>query len=157
MITVVVTNLSATSQQLTDLYCEVGPSGSSTASTTFTCSMAQLDSMQQLKTMVNAATLSISLTASADNIDFMSIPVEQHGVTGNVTVAATGIVNTALTFPKAFAAAPKVYVTLDMSAASTAVAQAWVDTVTATGCNIKVDVTVASAGNHCVVNWIAVY
>lgn len=158
MITVVVTNTTNAALEIQDLYTTLGASGASDASVTFTASVAQIDSMTGLKQALNAGQVTVTLTASSDNVDFLSIPIEQHGKIASVATTSVAIVNTALTFPKAFAAAPTVFVTLDKTNMGAAVVDgAWVDTVTASGCNVKVNVTTAATSTSVAVNWMAVY
>lgn len=158
MLTVVVTNLSASEVSLDDMYANLGAAGSSTASLTFTASAAALDRMDALKALLNAGTVSVSVTRSSDDIDFLSAPIEQHGVSGNLAVDAVAVVTSAVTFPKAFAVAPKLTLTVVQGATTNFKANVYARSVTASGFTIALDVTTAgTASGVCTVHWTAVY
>lgn len=160
MISMVITNLSSDQVFLPDLYQTLGASGSDTDTVTVNRTVAQIDSMEDLKSKLNSGVCSVLMTASGDNVDIMSIPLEQHGRTGGVDVSAPGVVVTPVVFTKPFpdAVVPRVYVTKDMTDAGVAIADAYVTAVTNIGFNAVVNVTTPGAAlTTCVVNWMAVY
>lgn len=158
-VSVVITNLSASAIHINELYTNLGAAGSANESVTVQRSVAELDSMNEVKTLLNAGTISVVPTQSADNTDLLSIPLEQHGTVTGVSVNAVAEVVTAVTFPKAFPSAvvPKVYVTVNKSTALLSRSTAYVQAVTNAGFNLALDVTTAQAGQVVSVNWMAVY
>ncbi len=148
-ISLVITNTTSAKVPLLDLYTELGASGTSTAALTITRSVAQIDNMPNLKALVNAGTVTVALTASADNYDILSLPIEQHGVVANMVVNTATVVTSAVTFANAFHVAPVVTVSAVQTASSTAwKGQAYAQAVTTTGFTAALDVTTGVAGTH---------
>jgi len=157
-VSVVITNLTASPVSISELYLTLGAAGSSTASTTISRSVAQLDSMNELKALLDAGTVSVAATQSANNEDILSIPLEQHGVQAGLSVNAVALVTQAVTFAKPFPAGvvPVVTGTVDLNS-TTARATLYVQDITNLGFNIKLDVTVLHAAQTVKVNWQASY
>lgn len=158
-ISVKVTNLSSSVVSLDDIYVNLGASGASSDNITFARSMAELDSMQNLKKLVDAGTVSVVLTASADNVDILSVPIEQHGASTTVDADVVQANDVAVTFPKAYPASttPRVLVSLDITAAPNARGAAYVKTVTNTGFTAVIDITTqGGATTTAKVLWAAV-
>lgn len=159
-VTVVVTNLTASPVDLSDVYITLGAAGSTTESATFVRSAAEIDGMNNLKALLHAGTVSCSVTQSSDNADILSVPLEQHGVSGNLAVDAVAVVTSVITFTKPFPVAPKVFTQIVQGVSPN---EAWkgvcyVRSVTTTGFTIALDVTSAeaTAGSVATVNWMAV-
>jgi len=157
-VSVVITNLTSNPVNISELYVTLGAAGSTTAAITIVRSVAQMDSMIALKGLVNAATVSVVATNSADNADILSIPMEQHGVAAAISVAAVAEVLTVVTFPKAFpvGAVPVIAVTVDKSLALTSRSAVYAQTITNTGFTIALVVTTSQASTVGV-NWSATY
>jgi hypothetical protein len=158
-VSVVITNLTASPVALTELYATLGAAGSSTASLTIDRSVAQLDSMNALKALLDAGTVSVTPTQSSNNEDILSIPLEQHGVQAGLSVNAVTQVTQAVVYPKPFPAGvvPVVTCTVNKTAAPAARATVYVENVTNLGFDIKLDVTTLAAGLTVSVNWQASY
>lgn len=157
-VSVVITNLTAANLTINELYTTLGPAGASNAAVTISRSVAQLDSMNETKTLLNAGSISVVPTESADNADLISIPLEQHGVKTGLSVNATGLVTSAVTFAKAFpvGTTPVVTGTVDLNG-TTARATLYISSITNTGFTIDLDVTTLQAGQTVKVNWVATY
>lgn len=158
-VSVVITNLTAANLTINELYTTLGPAGASNAAVTISRSVAELDSMNETKTLLNAGSISVVPTESADNADLISIPLEQHGVKTGVSVAAATEVLTVVTFPKAFPVGvkPIVTVTADKSNGLTARGELYVQSITNTGCTISLVVTTLEAASTWDLNWVATY
>jgi hypothetical protein len=161
MLTVVVTNLTSSDLTLGELYVTLGPTGSSNASYTFTRTAAQLDMMDELKALLHAASVSVSITKASTDSDLMTLSIDQHGTSPALAVDAIAIVTSAVTFPKPFAlgVTPKIQLTIVQGAVTDWAAQAYIRSVTNTGFTIALDVTDASAtpATTATVNWSATY
>lgn len=157
-VSVVITNLTASPVHINELYTTLGASGSSSAAMTIARSVAQLDSMLELKSLLNAGTVSVVATNSADNADLISIPMEQHGVQAGLSVNAVALVTQAVTFAKPFpvGVVPVVVGNVDLNS-TTSRSTLYIQDITNTGFNIKLDVTVLHAGQTVKVNWQAAY
>jgi len=158
-VSVVITNLAATPTHINELYTTLGAAGSATASVTISRSVAQLDSMLETKALLNAATISVVATNSADNADLLSIPMEQHGVAALVSVAVATEVLTVVTFAKPFPAGvkPVVIVAADKSLGLLARGALYVQTITNTGFTIATVVSTLQAASTWDINWQASY
>jgi hypothetical protein len=158
-VSVVITNLASTPTKINELYTTLGAAGASNASITIERSVAQLDSMSELKTLLDAGTVSVAATQSASNEDILSIPMEQHGVQAGLSVNAVTEVTQAVVFPKPFptGVVPVVTCTVNKTAAPASRSTVYVDSVTNLGFNIKLDVTTLAAGLTVSVNWQASY
>lgn len=158
-VSVLITNLTANKVTINELYTTLGAAGSATAAVTISRSVAQLDSMLELKALVNAATVSVVATNSADNADLLSIPMEQHGVVPLVSVAVATEVLSVVTFAKPFPAGvvPVVTVTIDKSLGLLSLGNAYVQSITNTGCTIALVVTTLQAASTVQLNWQASY
>jgi hypothetical protein len=158
-VSVVITNLAATSTRINELYATLGAAGSATAAITISRSVAQLDSMLELKSLVNAATVSVVATNSADNADILSIPMEQHGVTSAMSVAVATEVTLAVVFPKAYPAGvvPVVTGTVNKSLGLLSRSTLYIQSITNTGFTVALDVTTLQAASTVAVNWVATY
>jgi len=158
-VSVVITNLTASAVKINELYVSLGAAGSSTASVTVERSVAQLDSMSELKSLLDAGTVSVSATQSASNEDILSIALEQHGVVAGVSVNAVAVVTATVTFAKPFPAGvvPVVTLTIDKTDGPAARGTAWVQAVTNAGFDYYYDVTTADAGLTNDLNWVATY
>lgn len=157
-VSLVITNLTAAPVHLNDMYVTLGASGSATASITTARSVAQIDSMQDLKALLAAASVSVVATESADNNDLLSIPLEQHGVATLVSVASAAEVLTVVTFPKPFPTGVKPVVTasIDKTAALTSRGALYVQSISNTGCTLALVVSVTQASTVDL-NWVATY
>jgi hypothetical protein len=158
-VSVLITNLSATPVSLDDMYITLGAAGSATDSATVERSVSELDSMNNLKALVDAGTVSAVPTASSDNVDLLSCPLEQHGLEEAIDVNAITAVTTAVVFAEAFptGVVPVMALTLDKTNGPAARGAVWVVNVTNLGFDLVYDVTTADAGltNDC--NWVASY
>lgn len=158
-VSVVITNLTASSLHINELYTTLGAAGTPTASVTIARSVAQLDSMNETKTLLFAGSISVVPTESSDNADILSIPLEQHGVATGVSVAAATEVLTVVTFSKPFPVGvkPVVTATADKSNGLTARGQLYVQSITNTGCTLALVVTTLEAASTWDLNWVATY
>ena len=158
-VSVLITNLSATPVSLDDLYITLGAAGSATEAITIDRSVSQLDSMNSLKSLVDAGTVSAVPTASSDNVDLLSVPMGQHGLEAGIDVNALAVVTTAVVFAEPFPAGvvPVMALVLDKTAGPDARGTVWVLNVTNLGFDLVYDVTTVDAGvtNDC--NWVASY
>jgi len=142
-VTMTITNTTAATIQLSELYTEVGPTGTANASVTVTRAVADIDRMVALKSLLNAGSVTIDLVQSTDNPGVMSIPT-QYGTAANMSVIATGNVTQAVVFPDAYdaSATPNVMVCLSKQAnATTIVAGASAQAITNTGFTAVLDVS----------------
>ena len=158
-VSVVITNLSASPVTINEMYTTLGAAGSDTESITVDRSVAQLDSMPELKALVDAGTVSAVPTQSSDNVDLLSIPLEQHGQVTGLDVNATAVLTATVTFDEPFPSGvvPIVTLTLDKSNGGAARGTIWVQAVTNTGFDYYYDVTTADSGNTNDLNWVATY
>jgi hypothetical protein len=143
-VSMTITNTTAATIQLTELYTEVGPTGTANASVTVTRALADIDRMIALKTLLNAGSVTIDLVQSSDNPGVMSIPATQYGTAANMSVIATGNVTQAVVFPDAYdaSATPNVMVCLSkQSNATTIVAGVAAQAITNTGFTAVLDVS----------------
>jgi hypothetical protein len=157
-VSVVITNLASTPTKINELYTTLGAAGASNASITIDRSVAQLDSMNELKALLDAGTVSVSATQSASNEDILSIPMEQHGVQAGLSVNAVTMVTQAVVFPKPFpvGVVPVVVGSVDLNG-TTSRSTLYIQDITNAGFNIKLDVTTLHAAQTVKVNWIASY
>lgn len=158
-VSVVITNLASTPTKINELYTTLGAAGASNASITIDRSVAQLDSMSELKALLDAGTVSVVATQSANNEDILSIALEQHGVAAAVDVSAATEVLTPVVFAKPFPVGvkPVVTVTADKSNGLTARGVVYVQSITNTGFTIALDVTTLQAASTWDLNWVATY
>ena len=158
MFTVTVTNQTTDVVDLPELCVTLGSSTSLTKSASFDRSAAQLDILSDLQAKLKAGTVSVALTASTDNADLLSIPLEQHGSVTGLDADDIAVLSSTVTFAKPFPGAPTVSVCIDRSGSATVKGALYVKTVSASGFIIESDVTFAGAGGETfAVNWIAVY
>jgi hypothetical protein len=158
-VSVLITNLSAAPVALDDLYVTLGAAGSATEALTISRSVSELDSMNNLKSLVDAGTVSAVPTASADNVDLLSCPLEQHGVVAGVDVNAVAVISTAVVFDAPFPAGvvPVVTMTVDKTDGPAARGVAYAENITELGFDCEMDVTTADGGLTVDVNWVATY
>ena len=158
-VSVVITNLASTPTKINELYTTLGAAGASNASITIERSVAQLDSMNELKALLDAGTVSVVPTQSSNNEDLLSIALEQHGVVAGVSVNAAVEVTTAVVFAKPFPAGvvPVVTCTVDKTDAPASRSQIYVENVTNLGFDTKLVVTTLAAGLTVDINWVATY
>ena len=85
--------------------------------------------------------------------------MQQHGVVSGVSVVSTGEILSSVTFPEAFPSGvtPNVMVTVDKTGGTTSRSQAYVQSVTNTGCVIALVITTAEAASTVKLNWTASY
>lgn len=148
-VSVVITNLTTAPLTINELYTKLGAAGSTTASVTISRSVAQLDRMEETKAKLFAGQISIVPTTSSDNVDLLSIPIQQHGVSTGFATVATGQVTQAVVFAEPFPATivPKITLTIDKTSATALRGAAYEDTVTNTGFNIDLVVTTAAGSS----------
>ena len=158
-VSVVITNLTASAITISEMYTTLGAAGTPTASVTIARSVAQLDSMPELKALVNANTVSCVPTQSADNVDLISIPLEQHGIAAGVSVNAAAEVTTPVVFVEAFPAGvvPKLSLMVDKTDGPASRSMAYAENITNAGFDIQLVVTTADTGLTVDVHWLAVY
>lgn len=158
-VSVVITNLAAVPTTINELYTKLGAAGSSTASVTISRSVAQLDSMLETKALLNAGTISVVATNSADNADLMSIPMEQHGVSTPMSVAVATEVLLPVVFAKPFpvGVVPVVTCSVNKSLGLLSRSTVYIQSITNAGFTIALDVTVLQAASTVAVNWQASY
>jgi len=158
-VAVTITNLAAVATPVTEAYVVLGAAGAANDSITIERSVAELDSMRGLKSLVDAGTVSVDAVQSSDNVDLMSIPLEQHGLEAGIDVNAVAVVTTGVVYPEPFPTGviPVVTLTLDKTDGPAARGAAWVLNVTNLGFDLVYDVTTADAGltNDC--GWKATY
>lgn len=161
MVTLVITNLTSETLDLSELYAEVGPAGSSNAALTVTRSVAQLDSMPALQKLLADGDVSVVATNSTDNSDLFSVPMEQHGVSAALAVDGVAVVTATVSFAKAFPSGvtPNVKLQVVQGVVTNFKATPYVRALTNTGFTIALDVTTASGtgGATCTVHWQAAY
>lgn len=160
MITMVITNLSNQQIFCSDIYDTLGPAGTSGASTTVQRSMAQIDSMQDLKLKEAAGTVSVVLTEGTENNNILSVPITEHGKVTALATSGIAIISQAVTFPQPFPTGvkPALVLTRDMSNAGAAVANEYFTALTNTGFTLKLNVTTAGAAmTNADVHWMAMY
>jgi hypothetical protein len=148
-VSVVITNLTASNVKLEELYLTLGPAGASNASVTVARSVAQLDSMSQLKSLLYAGTIRVVATTSSDNIDLLSIPVEQHG-SAAVLVSSVAEVVVPVVYPSPFPTGvkPVIAVSMDKTGVTASRGSAYVQSITNLGFDVAVDVTTAVAAEN---------
>ncbi len=158
-VSVLITNTTASPLALDDLYVTLGAAGSSTAGITITRSVSELDAMNALKTLLNAGSVTVVPTQSADNVDFLSIPLEQHGVEAAMSVNGVTEVVAAVVFPKPFptGVVPNMRLQVDKTLGPTSKSNAYVANVTNLGFDIQLDVTTLDASATVDVHWQATY
>ena len=83
-VSVTITNLAAVATPVTEAYTVLGATGAANDAITIERSVAELDSMRGLKALVDAGTVSVDAVQSSDNVDLLSVPLEQHGVVAGV-------------------------------------------------------------------------
>jgi len=158
-VAVTITNLAAVATPVTEAYVVLGAAGAANDSITIERSVAELDSMRGLKSLVDAGTVSVDAVQSSDNVDLMSIPLEQHGLEAGIDVNAVAVVTTGVVYPEPFPTGviPVVTLTLDKTDGPAARGATWVLNVTNLGFDLVYDVTTADAGltNDC--GWKATY
>lgn len=158
-VSVTITNLASTPTLISEAYVVLGAAGAANDAVTIERSVAQLDSMIALKALVDANTVSVEVVQSSDNVDLLSIPVEQHGVVTGLDVNAVALLTATVTFAEPFpvGVAPKITLTLDKTAGPAARGEVWVQAVTNTGFDYYYDVTTNDAGNTNDLFWVATY
>ena len=158
-VSVLITNLSVSPVNLSEMYVSLGAAGSANASITTDRSVAQLDSMNGLKALVDAGTISVVPTQSSNNVDLLSIPLEQHGTALLVDVSAAVEVTTAVVFAEPFPAGvvPVVTGMVDKTNGPLSRSVLYVENVTNVGFDLKLDVTTLEAASTVDINWAAVY
>jgi len=158
-VSVVITNLSASPVSLSDLYVTLGATGSATEAVTITRSVSELDSMNALKELVSAGTVSVVPTQSGSNVDLLSVPLEQHGVEAALDVGSIALLTATITFAEPFPAGvvPVVTLCVDKTDGPDARGEVWVQDITNAGFDYYYDVTTADAGATNDLNWKATY
>lgn len=158
-VSVVITNLTAAPLHINELYVTLGAAGSATASDTISRSVAQLDSMNETKTLLAAGSISLVATESSDNADLISIPLEQHGEVAAVSVAVATEVLSVVTFAKPFPVGivPIVTVSVDKSAGLLSRSQVYAQSITNTGFTAALVVTTLQAASTVDIQWVATY
>lgn len=158
-VSVVITNLTAAPLNISELYTKLGAAGSATASVTVSRSVAQLDSMNEVKDLLDAGSISVAATQSASNEDILSIALEQHGVSTPMSVAAVAEVLLPVVFAKPFpvGVVPVINLTVDKSLGLTSRSTVYAQAITNAGFTIALDVTVLQAASTVAVNWKATY
>ena len=158
-VSVVITNLSASPVSLSDLYVTLGATGSATEAVTITRSVSELDSMNALKELVSAGTVSVVPTQSGSNVDLLSVPLEQHGVEVALDVGSIALLTATITFAEPFPAGvvPVVTLCVDKTDGPDARGEVWVQDITNAGFDYYYDVTTTDAGATNDLNWKATY
>jgi hypothetical protein len=144
---------------VTEAYVVLGAAGAANEAVTIERSVAELDSMRGLKTLVDAGTVSVSPVQSSDNVDLMSIPLEQHGQVAAIDVASVALVTATVTFDEPFPTGivPNVTLTLDKTNGADARGEIWVQDVDNTGFDYYYDVTTLMGASTNELNWKATY
>ena len=157
-VSVTITNLAAVATPVSELYIVLDAAGGSNEAVTVERSLAELDSMRGLKALVDAGTVSADVVQSADNVDLLSLPLEQHGEVIDLDVNATALLTATVTFDQPFPAGtlPKVFLTLRKGNGPDARGEIWVESVTPTGFDYFYDVTTLDSGPTNDLNWMAV-
>ena len=158
-VSVTITNLAAVATPVTDAYVVLGAAGAANDSVTIDRSVSQLDSMNALKALVDAGTVSVSPVQSSSNVDLMSVPLEQHGVEAGLDVNAVALLTATITFAEPFptGVVPVVTAMLDKTDGPASRAEVWAQDVTNTGFDYYVDVTTADTGLTVDLMWKATY
>ena len=158
-VSVVITNLTAGPLNISELYTKLGAAGSSTASVTISRSVAELDSMNETKALLDAGTVSVVATQSANNEDILSLALEQHGATTPMSVAVATEVTLAVVFPKPFptGVVPVISLAINKSLGLLSRSAAYAQVVTNLGFTVALDVTTLQAASTVAVNWVASY
>jgi hypothetical protein len=158
-VSVTITNLAAVATPVTEAYSVLGATGATNDAITIERSVAELDSMRGLKALVDAGTVSVDVLQSADNVDLMSIPLEQHGVEAGITVNAVAVVSTAVAFAEPFPAGvvPVVQLTVNKTDGPASRSAAYAENVTNAGFDLELDVTTAAGGLTVDCMWSATY
>lgn len=158
-VSVLITNTTSSPLALDELYITLGAAGSSTDSHTITRSVAQLDSMNALKTLLNAGDVTVVPTQSSDNIDMLSIPLEQHSVETGIDVNATAVITTGVVYPEPFPSGvvPVIQLTLDKTDGPAARGAVWALNITNVGFDLVYDITTQDGGNTNDCAWSATY
>jgi len=158
-VSVTVTNLAATKTSIPELYIVLDETGGAHDAITVQRSVAELDSMRGLKELVNAGTVSVSPVQSASNVDLMSVPLEQHGVSAAVDVSAQTEVTAAVVFAEAFptGVVPVISLCADKTNGPLARGVLYAENITNAGFDIKYDVTTLEAASTHDINWVAIY
>jgi hypothetical protein len=158
-VSVVITNLAATPTKINELYTTLGAAGSATAAVTIDRSVAQLDSMPELKSLLDAGTVSVAATQSSNNEDILSLALEQHGVSTPMSVAVATEVLLPVVFPKPFpvGVVPVMTCSVNKSLGLTSRSTVYVQSITNAGFTIALDVTTLQAASTVAVNWVATY
>jgi hypothetical protein len=158
-VSVVITNLTASPVNISELYTKLGAAGSTTAAVTISRSVAELDSMNETKALLDAGTVSVVATQSANNEDILSIALEQHGVSTPMSVAAAAEVLLPVVFAKPFpvGVVPVMNLSVDKSLGLTSRSTVYAQAITNAGFTIALDVTVLQAASTVAVNWKATY
>lgn len=158
-VSVLITNLAAVPTKINELYTTLGAAGSATAAVTIDRSVAQLDSMSELKALLDAGTVSVVATQSANNEDILSIALEQHGVSSAMSVAVVTEVLLPVVFAKPFpvGVVPVVNLTVDKSLGLLSRSAAYAQVITNAGFTIALNVTTLQAASTVAVNWKATY
>lgn len=159
-VTVTVTNTTDAVVNIPELYAQLAASGAAGSSLTFTRSMAEMDMLIGLKTLVSAGTVTVDMDPSSDNLPGPGVPQMQFGTSTAMSVASIAIVTQAVTFQMAYDASvtPNVQLTVVEGSATDFKANVYVRSLTHTGFTIALDVTTAGAGGHtCTVSWKSTY
>ena len=149
-VTITITNLTTAPVSLDDMYMSLGAAGTPTASYTFSKSVAHLDSMDNIKALANAGTVSLSVVNSSSNNDMMSVALEQHGVAAALSVATVAVQTATVTYATPFAVGiiPTVDLTVVQPSTTTFKGKPYLRTSTATGFTAVLDVTSSDTGVH---------
>ena len=151
-ISVAITNLTAATLPVDELYANLGPNGSATQTLTIVRSSAQLDSMDGLKALVALSKVSLVLTPSSDDTAIGEFPPDQHGSV-SMSAASVAMVTSAVTFTTAYLTAPTVVCGVTQDASSSTVrGAAYATLVTTTGFTAALDVTTADTSTISVEN-----
>lgn len=161
MLTVTITNLTSARVPLDEIYANLAPANAAGDSLTIERTAAQLDSMDGLKALVKASTVSVDWTNSSDDVDILSTPAEQHGLKTGLAVDSIAVVTSVVTFAEAYdsSVVPVVTASIVQGASTDWQGQVYIRSVTYAGFTIALDVTdaAASGGATCSVSWSATY
>jgi len=158
-VAVTITNLASVATPVTEAYVVLGAAGAANDSITIERSVAELDSMRGLKSLVDAGTVSATPVQSSDNVDLLSVPLEQHGVEAAVDVSAVAEVLSVVTFAEPFPTGivPVVTCVPDKTNGTAARGTCYIQSVSNTGFTIAYDVTTLEAASTHDINWKATY
>ena len=158
-VSVLITNTTSLPLSLDELYVTLGAAGSTTDSITIERSVAQLDSMNALKSLMDAGDITVVPTQSSDNVDLLSIPLEQHGVEAGITVNATAVVSTAVVFPEPYPTGvkPVLMLTVDKTDGPASRSIPYAENITNLGFDLELDVTTVDSGLTVDCGWVASY